>query len=249
MLRVFFDERFGCSGLPLCEIFLINSLSFTAVFTRVCWCLCPERVRARAGPCVSGRVSERAFSAVLWNAASLGSFESTLGFQNRKAFDLFFLAVSLPGREPLLSLSPSPLLSQLGWTHTWKCWPGSTLGPNLVIQRRGRARGGGGWEAVVEAGWGSRGWKSQPPQDQRQPRLRPANPTSALYKDLPPHPNFDSHAISHCSDRHRKHTTSTDFFFGLFSFSCIFSWNIRVKDWISSSLLTLSPTCLCIFHS
>lgn len=118
----------------------------------------------------------------------------------------FSLAVSLPGREPPRSLARS--LSQLGWTHTWKCWPDSTLRPNLVIQRRGSAGGGGGegWkrEEGREGGrwrWkrgvgGSRGWKSQPPQDQRQPRLRPANPTSALYKDLPPHPNFDSHAIS-----------------------------------------------------
>lgn len=34
MLRVFFDERFGCSGLPLCEIFLINSLSLSLLYLR-----------------------------------------------------------------------------------------------------------------------------------------------------------------------------------------------------------------------
>lgn len=195
----------------LCEIFLINSLFHCCFCARVSVRLLRSCV---ADLCVNvcayarracGDSSSSALSAILWNAASLGSFESTLGFQNPKAFDLFFfLAVSLPGREPPRSLS----LSQLGWTHTWKCWPDSTLRPNLVIQRRGSAGGGGGegWkrEEGREGGrwrWkrgvgGSRGWKSQPPQDQRQPRLRPANPTSALYKDLPPHPNFDSHAIS-----------------------------------------------------
>lgn len=172
---------------------------------RICWSL---HKRAGTGVCSGAR----AFSAILWNAASPDSFESTLGFQTRKAFDLP-PPVSLPGREPSLFLSLSPpipqclpplplSLSQLGWTHTWKCWPVSTLRPNLVIQRRGRGSveevvvveedGRSVWVCVCVGG----GWKGQPPQDQKQPQLRPANPTSALYKDLPPHPNFDSHAIS-----------------------------------------------------
>lgn len=192
-----------------------------------------------------------AFSAILWNAASPGSFQSThtLESKTEKPLIFFFRCLLTRKRTPFclsLSLSPPPCasfplaLSQLGWRHTWKCWPDSTLGPNLVIQREGVRRGRGG----VDGGWGvGRGWKSLPPQDQRQPRLRPPNPTSALYKDLPPHPNFDSHAISQWSNARRKHFHFFSLWRGgVFSPPRIFSLNTFSIS--SSSLLTLSPICL-----
>lgn len=148
-----------------------------------------------------------ALSAILWNAASLFWIHTRLP-KPKTLWSFFFFFLGLPTRKrtpspTLISFSP---LSQLGWTHTWKCWLGSTLGPNLVIQRQGSEgrEGGGGQRKVAAVGEsaggregerGSWGWKNQPPQDQKKPRPRLPNPTSALYKDLPPCPSSDSHAI------------------------------------------------------
>lgn len=171
------------------------------MFTRVCWCAYYACVPVRA----------RVFGYTLECSQSrlFSVHTHTLESKTEKPLIFFFSLSPYPEENPILSLPLSPSLrlsfslSQLGWRHTWKCWPDSTLGPNLVIQRRGSAEGKG--VGVWGMGGVGRGWKSLPLQDQRQPRLRPPNPTSALYKDLPPHPNFDSHAISQWSDARRKH--------------------------------------------
>lgn len=159
----------------LCEIFLINSLFHCCFCARVSVRLLRSCV---ADLCVNvcayarracGDSSSSALSAILWNAASLGSFESTLGFQNPKAFDLFFfLAVSLPGREPPRSLSLSAgmnahvemlarLHTQTKFSHTKarECRRGRRGG----VEEGGRERGR---EAAVEARCGGESGMKEP---------------------------------------------------------------------------------------
>lgn len=136
-----------------------------------------------------------------------------------------------------VSLSPYPeenscLLSQLGWTHTWKYWPGSRLIPNLVTQRRREREGG------------NPGWKSQPPERSKDAAAPPANPTSVLYKDLPSTPKLFSRNLS----THQPAAAATHYFmFFFFSLSCfVFSLNISdsKKPDVINLLYTTQSCCL-----
>lgn len=89
----------------LCEICLIKSLSL-------------QDLCAFAGACINARARgvcsrARAFSAILWNAASPDAFQSTVGFQTRKAFDLPPSPSPSPHPEenPLYFSLPPPSLS------------------------------------------------------------------------------------------------------------------------------------------
>lgn len=115
-----------------------------------------------------GDSSSSALSAVLWNAASLGSFESTLGFQNPKAFDLFFSSLSpYPEENPFalaLSLSLSAgmnahvemlarLHTQTKFSHTKARESRRGRRGRGGRGRKGEREGGGGGSAV----WGGVG--------------------------------------------------------------------------------------------
>lgn len=160
----------------LCEIFLINSLFHCCFCARVSVRLLRSCV---ADLCVNvcayarracGDSSSSALSAILWNAASLGSFESTLGFQNPKAFDLFFFPRCLLTRKrtPSLSLSLSAgmnahvemlarLHTQTKFSHTKarECRRGRRGG----VEEGGRERGR---EVAVEARCGGESGMKEP---------------------------------------------------------------------------------------
>lgn len=126
---VFFSMKGLVVPMCRCEIFVINSLSSSAVFTRV---LAPAAARTRAHPCICGRVRARArfpLYSGMQPVSALLNPHSASKTPKPLIFFFFFFYSSLSPYPEENPFSLSPLSSLLSLSLSWDGRTRGNAGP------------------------------------------------------------------------------------------------------------------------